>query len=341
MKLNGKGIIGLSIIWAMLFGLVPSYAWQQVGETLEIQGEEAAQSADSSLFMPETVNEQFDEGLVLVEGEVVEEREISSKRFHLSGGLSLAVCYPYAVHFPQEEALLEIDNTLQLQEDGRLHNRCSDVRMSFPKELTESTPITVEKDGYTLSFSYEKVQTAEAEVENPAVKQSLEELMKGDDLSEKEARKVFNQQSLEAPAASSLTYRSAFKEADLQYELLGNTLKESIVLQSEEAALGEYRMHITAEGLTAALHEDGSLEFWKKGEAIFTVPAPVVFDSNGQEGVVRTEQEEVSDGEWCLTYRIDPAWLFSQELFYPLLLDPTIYPGSGSGTFTAVNIRSA
>ena len=146
MKLNGKWIISLSIIWAMLFGLVPSYAWQQVGETLEIQGEEAAQSAESSLFMPETVNEQFDEGLVLVEGEVVEEREISSKRFHLSGGLSLAVCYPYAVHFPQEEALLEIDNTLQLQEDGRLHNRGSDVSMSFPKELTESTPITVEKD---------------------------------------------------------------------------------------------------------------------------------------------------------------------------------------------------
>ena len=85
--------------------------------------------------------------------EIEEKRTEFSKEFLMNNGLHMAAVYPEAVHYEKDGAWAEIDNTLTAKEDGTYANTAGVWDVRFPQQLTGSNSVTIEKDGYTLSFA--------------------------------------------------------------------------------------------------------------------------------------------------------------------------------------------
>lgn len=84
--------------------------------------------------------------------EITEKRTEFSKEFQLSNGLRMAAVYADAVHYETENGWEDIDNTLVAKADGTYANTAGVWDVRFPSQLTKTKGITIEKDGYTLSF---------------------------------------------------------------------------------------------------------------------------------------------------------------------------------------------
>lgn len=84
--------------------------------------------------------------------ELPEKRTEYAKEYMLNNGMRMAVVYPDAVHYQKDGKWEEIDNTLTAKADGVLTNTAGLWKVSFPQQLTKAKKITIEKDGYTLSF---------------------------------------------------------------------------------------------------------------------------------------------------------------------------------------------
>ena len=125
---------------------------------------EAAQSSKAEVNTQEAVTE---EAAYIVE-EIAERRTEYGKEFLLSNGLHMAALYPDAIHYETENGWEEIDNTLTAKADGRIANTAGRWKVSFPQKLTEKESVTIEKDGYTLSF-YMAGELCQSVAEMPVV----------------------------------------------------------------------------------------------------------------------------------------------------------------------------
>jgi RHS repeat-associated protein len=154
--------------------------------------------------------------------------------------------------------------------------------------------------------------------------------------------------------ASELTYPRVLPQTDLQYALLPQGVKESLVLHSKDAgSTFRFALRPTATNakLTATRQKDGSFAFSKDGAAQpeFTLAAPIVRDSvvgkplvrrkkNGRRLTFLPEAEPATpqvgassmnvdangDGTFTVTLSIDRSWLDSPHRVFPVILDPTI-----------------
>ena len=108
---------------------------------------------EESIVQTPTVTAPVDTAEPLsVVAEIPEKRTEFSKEFLLSNGIHMLTMYPQAVHYATTDGWEEIDNTLQVQTDGTLHNTAGVWDVQFPQQLAEDQSISVTKDGYTLSF---------------------------------------------------------------------------------------------------------------------------------------------------------------------------------------------
>lgn len=102
---------------------------------------------------PEETEESIDTSDVEIVEELSEKRTEYTKEFLLSNGLHMAVVYPDAVHYETSNGWAEIDNTLAAKTDGTYTNTAGVWNVAFPQQLTGAKSVTIEKDGYTLSFA--------------------------------------------------------------------------------------------------------------------------------------------------------------------------------------------
>ena len=87
--------------------------------------------------------------------EVEEKRTEFSKSYRMNNGQFMAMVYPMAVHYESNGSWEEIDNTLKAEgtvATGNYVNTAGVGDVSFPRTLNENRYISIEKDGYTLSF---------------------------------------------------------------------------------------------------------------------------------------------------------------------------------------------
>ena len=91
-------------------------------------------------------------------GELTELRESDIKHFRRADGISEMVVYPYDVHFESDGRWIDIDNTLveTINEDGDTvyRNAASDFVVSFAPNLSSDSLVTIEYNGYTLSWGF-------------------------------------------------------------------------------------------------------------------------------------------------------------------------------------------
>lgn len=119
---------------------------------MSIFAEEFRESITTETIQLDTQPELTTQSNAQIVGEIPSKRTQYSKEFMLSNGLHLAAVYPDAVHYEEDGSWEEIDNTLMLK-NGKYVNTAGVWNVSFPQQLSDSKSVTIEKDGYTLSFA--------------------------------------------------------------------------------------------------------------------------------------------------------------------------------------------
>jgi len=153
-----------------------------------------------------------------------------------------------------------------------------------------------------------------------------------------------------------ITFKDSIKDVDLEYVLLPDGLKESIVLR-KPGAPSEYRFRLTpaaGQSWRGENREDGVWLFREAAaEPAFILLPPVVGDSSDQatpqppsaneappswaaaHGKASLDVSQEADGSFLVTLSIDQDWLSSAERVYPVVLDPTLYvqPDTADGEY--------
>lgn len=123
---------------------------------------------------------------------------------------------------------------------------------------------------------------------------------------------------------SALEYESVFDGAVLRYENYANTIKESIVISAPQESY-RYAFRMTLTGLTPVLQEDGGIVLTAAdGSVIYTIPAPYLFDANGEFSYDAAYALERQGDAWLLAVVAEAAWLNDPARAFPVFLDPTI-----------------
>ncbi|MCI9278833.1 MAG: DNRLRE domain-containing protein, partial [Lachnospiraceae bacterium] len=133
---------------------------------------------------------------------------------------------------------------------------------------------------------------------------------------------------------NAIRYSDVFPNIDYQYTVLGNSVKEDIVLL-ERTEKGSFSYLIEGDGLSASLvnntlylHEPDRMP---EEAPVFVLEAPEMEDASGEISFgVRMELEEAGDDMYLVTVTPDRAWLDAPERVYPVRIDPTAIQVTGS-----------
>lgn len=267
-------------------------------------------------------------------GEIESERGEYSKDFRRADGAVERVIYSDPVHFEQNGEWQTIDNTLVAETDAdgilRYKNTAGDFTVRFGENLSGEI-VSVEYMGETLSVALNSLSFANlsngltaadfhAEIQNNSTDTT--------DLTDEQRDSL-----LRFPDCLSSIVRYVRSETDdsaiLSYSLNGKTISEFITLSSRPSmAQSEdfcWSFNIKT-SLTPRMQGNTVLLENGKGETVFTLPAPYMFDAAGAESTdfeVSLAPNSTSDG---FIYTMVPsfAWLCSAERAYPVTIDPDI-----------------
>ena len=268
----------------------------------------------------EGVSETVEEPPQII-SEDISQRENDVKHFLMSDGSYMAVQYSSPVHFKnQENEWEEYNNNLSeteaLQEDQteRLFsfskekdfvNQKADFSVRFSKKTNGKKLVRLEQDGCQLSWSYLGMNKKTADVTNGTADDDPKTLEK---------------------LQSQVIYKNVFENVDLQYVLLGNTIKENFILNSSNST-NEFTAQYKTKGLTTKQVNEQEVSFCNSnGETVFTLRAPLMFDSNGamSDGVA-LEIIENKNNSVTIRTTADENWLKAEERSYPVTIDPAIF----------------
>ena len=259
-------------------------------------------------IFPTSVAQQAskEDAISQIVSEEVSLREDSSKRFLCEDGSFIVAAYGSPVHFRDDGAWKEIDNSLvlngkALSASGKASYtpKASALTVSIPQDLSNGQQVKVSNKGYTFGFGVstknrsvnlqsaatlvdvEKTPSAIALQQDAAQETSAKsqgKLSKAEQIQEKNA-KIMAVDNL----SSAVVYKGMFPSADLEYIVLPDRIKENIVVTKPQSEY-TYRFDVSMDGLTAIPQENGSIllvETVNPTEAVFLIEAPYMYDANG------------------------------------------------------------
>jgi len=273
-------------------------------------------------------------------------REESVKQFICEDGSYLLVAYGSPVHYRENGVWKEIDNSLELSgrtlsASGRATYmpKAGGLPISLPQDFTNGQQVEVSNKGYTFGFgihtdtqvsSLRSAATlVDAEELLSAIDSRQEELQSQGGLSQAEQIQEQNAEKMTLnKLTSAVTYNGVFPDADLEYIITPDGIKENIVVTAPQEEY-IYRFDVSMEGLAAVPQEDGSIllvEETDPGEAVFSLPAPYMYDANGETsgGVQMTLKNGI------LTVTANSTWVNDEGRAFPVVIDPTINTNSQS-----------
>ena len=307
---------------------------------------------ETEALTAEPITEATQEDLVpedaYVVAELTENRTEFSKEFLLSNGLHMAMVYADAVHYETESGWEEIDNTLKANADGTYSNTAGPWDVTFPEQLGEDESITIEKDGYTLSFSMSGELTAggamvmsvgldDAPMQMFAVtdvQTSAGEIQQIDTSAIKQAADF--PETVQDRLQSQIVYADVYGNTDIVYDLDSNKVKESMILESYNADLQGYSYTLEVGTMIPVLEEDGSVIFYDENQEniVMVMPAPFLIDNNGEHNYDIEVQLLGKESTYTLMYLLPQDWLAADDRTWPVVLDPWI-----EAELEATNIR--
>jgi len=227
-----------------------------------------------------------------VPGRLVDYDE-TSRTYHVGDGKYVTEFGGYTGTYIDEagEAQL-IDNTLEKvpeQSDEPYYENASNAyQVRIPEILSGNTGIKVIKDGHVLELS-----PLDGDLTRPNVKDNA------------------------------ILYNDVFENIDYQYTVVGNSIKEDIILR-ERTERASFSMAIDAGGLKIK-EKEGVILIYEDDETdpVFCLTAPQMYDAAGETSLNVMLSLMESDGVYTVTVTPDAAWLAAKERAYPVRIDPS------------------
>lgn len=280
---------------------------------LQVMAEEFTDAVAEKQFIEDFVNnpteaEKDAEAEILYE--VEEKRDEHTKVYKKSNGTYTAVMTEEPLHYLDEGVWKEINNSMIL--NGSIYTNLNNLfNVELPKNIDEDKELTVEKDGFELSFSVDNIENSSAIVENNIV---------ASDTEIESADKAISQ------TQSSVTYSDIADNTDLQYIVTPNSIKENIVVSNKKSVKDTYTFTFETNGLNAEKLDDGSILFKNNnGDVKFNIPRPVMTDANFEFSYdIDVSLTENANGTVTLEYAPSADWTSSNNRVYPIIIDPAI-----------------
>lgn len=280
---------------------------------LQVMAEEFTDAVAQKEFIEDLVNNPTDaekdaEAEILYE--VEEKRGEHTKVYKKSDGTYTAVMTEEPLHYLDEGEWKEIDNSMIL--NGNIYTNLNNLfNVELPKNIDENKELTVEKDGYELSFSVNDIENSSAVVENNIAASDTE--------IESADKAISQTQSL-------ITYSDIAENTNLQYVITPNSIKENIIVSNKESVKDKYTFIFETNGLNAEKQNDGSIRFKdNNGNVKFTIPRPVMTDANFALSYdIGVSMKENTDSTITLEYLPSIDWTSSSDRVYPVFIDPAI-----------------
>lgn len=263
--------------------------------------------------------------------EDVSKRSETEKHFVFSDGSGIAVSYGQAVHQPDGKGGFEdLDNRLILNSETRRYENTGNRRFSVSLATTSAgQPVTVQGESAPVLSLVTRVMKNGLTLSPELFPFGLQAEVGSANAfcGQKVADATFELGSFVTSLTSSTAY-GLFSGISSKYTLVGNGLKEEIILERNTGVVG-FLTEYTVAGLTAAANGDGSLSFFDPaGQTVYSVSSPYVFDAAGSVcPAVSVILRQTVTG-YAVTYTPDAAWLSSGERVYPITFDPLVSNGT-------------
>ena len=329
--------VAIMMSLVMMVTFTPYSLLQVMADELkEIDTSKIISAGAEESMISEPVTEESIERESYIEKEIVEKRTENSKQFLMSDGMVMVQTYGMPIHYEENGAFKEIDNTLKLSEsetgEKYFENTANSFKVRLAENLKTNKGVSVENNGYGLEFtpnarSEEKLQSSKAELQQSiTVNQSAvtaEKLENTDALN-------YSGKKLSVPVQpnvgeSVLVYENVFEGVDFEYSVNTMGVKEDIIVNHP---LDDYVFSYTiqAPDLSLTLEETGEIVASSEADGdIFVIPAPNMTDAAGvySEEVCYTLEEE-GGGIYTLCIAADAEWMNESGRAYPVKIDPAV-----------------
>ncbi len=260
------------------------------------------------------------------------ERSEYTKTFNLDDGTKMLAQYEEPVHFKDENGKWqEYDNSLSSTDNDKsndLSNQDSDVKITLADKAETTNMVSVETDGYTVSWGYDDIESVSANEIADDTKLS------GND----EFTTLTN-------ATSEVKYEDAFKNVDFQYIITTTGLKENIILKNSDVQNDFYITYNIGE-LTPVQADDTTISLQdKNGKEVYSISAPYMTDAEGNSSnSLKLTIEKHENSTLQVKLSVDYWFVHSWGRQFPITIDPQIskklssdmsmYSTSGSQAYT-------
>ena len=213
------------------------------------------------------VSTEIEESLVEPEivSELTEKRDETTKYFAMSDGTIKACIYPQNVHYLEDGKYKEIDNTLvETTEDDKVYykNKKNGFSVKMPQVFTDDYIEFSDENGYVKFKLQGTTNKKIKKIEKEQVKKSADK-------------------SLVNNVNDKAIFKSIKGDIDIEYDLAGNKLKETIILYKKTN--NSFVFDIQTSTASAEVNTDNSVSFFDSGgEELYMIASPYMTDSAGE-----------------------------------------------------------
>mgnify|MGYP001629787318 FL=1 len=255
--------------------------------------------------------------------ELTGERTENSKEFLLEDGTKMIAQYNEPVHYKDSKGKwVEYNNTLSEDKtaspdeagDSSYTNKSSDISVNLSNKAKSKNMISLQSNGYKISWGYDNAGKSKADVKKNNEKTS------GND-------KFTTLKNI----TTETLYKDVFSDVDLQYFVTTTGIKENIILKSAKAQ-NEFTLNYKIPNLTAKQKDDKTITLSNKdGKKIYTISAPYMYDAKGSSST-QMEIEIVKQKGSNLQVKLtaDYAFIHTIGRAFPITIDPEITTKTGS-----------
>lgn len=249
--------------------------------------------------------------------ELTGERTENSKEFLLEDGTKMIAQYNEPVHYKDSKGKwVEYNNTLSEDKtsspdeagDSSYTNKSSDISVNLSNKAKSKNMISLQSNGYKISWGYDNAGKSKADVKKNNEKTS------GND-------KFTTLKNI----TTETLYKDVFSDVDLQYFVTTTGIKENIILKSSKAQ-NEFTLNYKIPNLTAKQKDDKTITLSEKdGKEIYTISAPYMYDAKGSTSTqMKIEIVKQKGSNLQVKLTADYAFIHTIGRAFPVTIDPEI-----------------
>lgn len=249
--------------------------------------------------------------------ELTGERTENSKEFLLEDGTKMIAQYNEPVHYKDSKGKwVEYNNTLSEDKtaspdeagDSSYTNKSSDISVNLSNKAKSKNMISLQSNGYKISWGYDNAGKSKADVKKNNEKTS------GND-------KFTTLKNI----TTETLYKDVFNDVDLQYFVTTTGIKENIILKSSKAQ-NEFTLNYKIPNLTAKQKDDKTITLSNKdGKEIYTISAPYMYDAKGSTSTqMKIEIVKQKGSNLQVKLTADYAFIHTIGRAFPVTIDPEI-----------------